>query len=121
MVFHSLEARPTRRNSAAGYVRHRPETTLLYQVVEEYWPEFQAELASQGKYLPTFICREFDEYLKCGRLRGHLESQDKPIGPNDMLIAAHALTLDCTVVTGNDREVSRVPGLKVENWLTSPE
>jgi ribosomal protein S27E len=41
---------------------------LLYQVIEEYWPEFQAELASQGKHLPTFICREFDEYLKCGRL-----------------------------------------------------
>jgi tRNA(fMet)-specific endonuclease VapC len=34
-----------------------------------------------------------------------------------MLIAAHALALDCTVVTANDREFSRVPGLKVENWL----
>jgi hypothetical protein len=41
---------------------------LLYQVIEEYWPEFQAELASQGKHLPNFICREFDEYLKCGWL-----------------------------------------------------
>jgi len=50
------------------YRRHRPEATLLYQVIEEYWPEFQAELASKSKYLPTFICREFDEYLKCGRL-----------------------------------------------------
>ena len=54
--------------SSARYVRHRPETTLLYQVVREYWPEFQAELASQGKHLPAFICCEFDEYLKCGRL-----------------------------------------------------
>ena len=54
--------------SSARYVRHRPETTLLYQVVREYWPEFQAKLASQGKHLPTFVCREFDEYLKCGRL-----------------------------------------------------
>jgi len=54
--------------STAGYVRHRPETTLLYQVIQEYWPEFQAELASQGKHLPAYITQEFDEFLKCGRL-----------------------------------------------------
>ena len=36
-------------NSVAGYVRHRPETTLLYQIIREYWPEFQAELARQEK------------------------------------------------------------------------
>ena len=64
----SQDTRQTRRNTSAAYVRHRPETTLLYQVIREYWPEFQAELASHGKYLPSFICREFAEYLKCGRL-----------------------------------------------------
>ena len=68
MALLSHEARQTRRNSAAGYVRHRPETTLLYQVVEEYWPEFQAELAHHGKKLPAYVIKEFDEYLKCGRL-----------------------------------------------------
>ena len=51
------------------------------------------------------------------RIRRHLESQGTPIGPNDLLIAAQALALDCCVVTANDREFSRVPGLKVENWL----
>jgi len=56
------------QNSAGVYVRHRPETTLLYQIVQEYWPEFQAELASHGKYLPAYVIKEFDEYLKCGRL-----------------------------------------------------
>ena len=60
-----LQARP---NSAAVYVRHRPETTLLYQIVNEYWPEFQAELASQDKYLPAYVTQEFEEFLKCGRL-----------------------------------------------------
>ena len=50
-------------------------------------------------------------------LRHHLTCQGTPIGPNDLLIAAHALALDLTVVTGNVREFSRVPGLKVENWL----
>ena len=50
------------------YARHRPETTILYQIVHEYWPEFQAELASQDKYLPAYVTQEFEEYLKCGRL-----------------------------------------------------
>jgi tRNA(fMet)-specific endonuclease VapC len=54
---------------------------------------------------------------KYSSLRNYLEKQGAPIGPNDMLIAAHALVLDCTVITANDREFSRVPGLKVENWL----
>jgi len=48
------KAHQERPNSCAVYVRHRPETTLLYQIVQEYWPEFQAELASYGKYLPTW-------------------------------------------------------------------
>ena len=52
-------------------------------------------------------------------LRDRLEKQGKAIGPNDMLIAAHALAVDCTVVTANDSEFSRVPGLKVENWLAA--
>lgn len=54
-----------------------------------------------------------------GELRTYLEQRDKAIGPNDMLIAAHALALDCVVITANIREFSRVPGLKVENWLES--
>jgi len=52
-----------------------------------------------------------------GKLRAHLEERGSRIGPNDMLIAAQALALECTVITANDREFSRVPGLKVENWL----
>jgi len=50
-------------------------------------------------------------------LRHHLTRQGTPIGPNDLLIAAHALANDLTVVTANVGEFSRVPGLKVENWL----
>lgn len=50
-------------------------------------------------------------------LRHHLARQGTPIGPNDLLIAAHALAMGLTVVTANVREFSRVPGLAVENWL----
>jgi tRNA(fMet)-specific endonuclease VapC len=52
-----------------------------------------------------------------GRLRLQLEQTGQPIGPNDLLIAAHALALGATVVTDNQREFQRVPGLPVENWL----
>lgn len=50
-------------------------------------------------------------------VRTHLERLGTPIGPNNLLIAAHALALDCTLVTGNEAEFRRVPGLRVENWL----
>lgn len=52
-----------------------------------------------------------------GELRARLESVGKPISANDMLIAAHALALNYTLVTDNVREFSRIKGLKVENWL----
>ena len=50
-------------------------------------------------------------------IRHHLTRQGTTIGPNELLIAAHALAKGLTVVTANVREFSRVPGLKVENWL----
>lgn len=52
----------------AQYKRHRPENTLLYQLVERYYPDFKEALSQQGKHLPTFVEREFDEFLRCGRL-----------------------------------------------------
>lgn len=50
------------------------------------------------------------------QLRAMLEQNGTPIGPNDTLIAAHALSLGATLVTA-DVEFARVPGLQVENWL----
>jgi tRNA(fMet)-specific endonuclease VapC len=50
-------------------------------------------------------------------LRSELERQGRPIGGNDLFIAAHAITLGCALVTGNEREFTRIDGLKCENWL----
>jgi tRNA(fMet)-specific endonuclease VapC len=50
-------------------------------------------------------------------LRAQLEAAGSPIGGNDMLIAAHAISLGCAVVTDNEREFAPVGGLTVENWL----
>ena len=52
-----------------------------------------------------------------GLLRAQLEQTGGPIGANDMLIAAQALSLGLTLVTANEREFVRVSGLKTENWL----
>lgn len=58
------------------------------------------------------LCRTYAE------LRATLETHGTPIGPYDMLIAAHALHVKCPLVTNNTREFSRIPKLKIENWTT---
>ena len=50
-------------------------------------------------------------------IRTQLEKSGAPMGPNDTFIAAHALALGATLVTDNETEFRRVPGLRVENWL----
>ncbi len=52
-----------------------------------------------------------------GAIRAQLELAGTPIGGNDLLIAAQAKALGCTVVTDNEREFGRVDGLACENWL----
>lgn len=52
-----------------------------------------------------------------GGIRTELEATGKPIGANDLLIAAHAQALGMTLVTNNTREFERIRGLAVENWL----
>ena len=64
---------PTGREASPGvgaffYARHRPEQTLLYQLVQEYYPAFVSHLAAQGTVLPDYVQREFAAYLNCGRL-----------------------------------------------------
>jgi hypothetical protein len=61
------------RDACAGsgaflYQRHRPEKTLLYQLVSTHYPAFRQQLAGEGRILPGYVQREFEDYLKCGRL-----------------------------------------------------
>jgi tRNA(fMet)-specific endonuclease VapC len=53
-----------------------------------------------------------------GNIRSELESAGQPIGANDLLIAAHAMAVNATIVTANIDEFRRVRGLKVENWMS---
>ena len=68
--------------------------------------------------LDEIECLDFDLRAAAayGRVRARLEEAGTPIGPNDMLIAAQALSRGLSVVTDNVGEFGRVKGLKVENW-----
>ena len=63
--------------------------------------------------------RPFDRQaaLFYGSVRSSLEKRGEVIGGNDLLIAAHALSLNWTLVTNNEKEFRRVEGLRVENWV----
>ena len=52
-----------------------------------------------------------------GKVRSTLEKRGTPIGALDTLIAAHALSRDCILVTNNTKEFKRVDGLTVEDWV----
>lgn len=78
--------------------------------------ENQVALAQFLVPLKTF---EFDEKagILFGEIKTALEKMGTPIGSYDMLIAAHAMALDATLITNNEGEFRRVTGLRVENWL----
>ena len=51
-----------------GYARHRPESTLLYQLVERRYPAFRELRCESGRPLQEYVEQELEAYLKCGRL-----------------------------------------------------
>jgi tRNA(fMet)-specific endonuclease VapC len=52
-----------------------------------------------------------------GDIRVQLEKRGEPIGPLDLLIAAHALSRNLVIISNNEKEFKRVKNLKVENWV----
>jgi tRNA(fMet)-specific endonuclease VapC len=70
------------------------------------------------EFLAPFDILTFDDKaaLEYGKICWSLEQRGQPIGGMDLLIAAHALSAQCVLVTNNEREFKRIPGLSVENW-----
>lgn len=89
---------------------------LMLGVRKSSRPE-QNEVALRQFTSPLQILPYTEEAaLVYGEIRAQLERKGTPIGPLDTLIAAHANSLDLTLVTNNVKEFSRVPGLRVQNW-----
>ena len=84
------EANAERDGCATPYQRHRPERTLLYQIVEQHYPAFVTHMAQQERPLPDYVQQEFEEYLRCGRLEhGFLRVRC------DTCHAEHLVALSC--------------------------
>ncbi len=89
---------------------------LLYGVEKSrYIAKNQAALE---QFLLPLMIEPFDFQAAhlYGKVRNSLEKKGQPIGPLDTLIAAHALRLDTTLITNNEKEFQRVDGLRLENW-----
>jgi tRNA(fMet)-specific endonuclease VapC len=89
---------------------------LEYGVAKSNYVE-QNNIVLKNFLLPLKIL-PFDEQAAAtyGKIRQYLEAKGTPIGPLDLMIAAHAKANKLTLVTNNVKEFSRVPGLLVENW-----
>ena len=102
-----------------------PEDLLLSSVVVaelRYGADHSARRRANHARIDAFIEEievlsfDLEAASVYGRVRARLEEGGTPIGPNDMLIAAHALSRRLTVVTDNTAEFRRVKGLRVVNW-----
>ncbi|WP_095204520.1 PIN domain-containing protein [Mesorhizobium carmichaelinearum] len=81
-----------------------------------YGDRNRVRLAALAQRLPL-VGVEHDTTRHYAKIRAFLELQGTPIGANDTWIAAQALAIGATLVTDNEREFCRVPGLAFENWL----
>lgn len=92
---------------------------LQYGVSTSQRPD-QNRAALSAFLLPLEVAElSIDAASVYGNIRAALEREGRPIGPFDLLIAAHALSRDVVLVTNTTREFARVEGLRVEDW-TSP-
>jgi tRNA(fMet)-specific endonuclease VapC len=90
---------------------------FLYGVSKSSKPE-QNQMALAQFIAPLEILAYGDEAAQYyGSIRVFLEQQGIPVGSLDLLIAAHALSLDCILVTNNEKEFIRIPNLKIDNWV----
>ena len=100
---------------------------LLISAVTVYELEYGAEKSDWGEktrqqlamFLAPFNIVPFtsDDAVAAGKIRAYLERNGTPIGPYDIQIAAQALSRGIPVVTHNTGEFSRVPNLRVEDWI----
>lgn len=89
---------------------------LQYEIMKSANPPKNQD--ALDKFLTPLEILDFDylSTLEYGVIRAGLEREGTPIDPLDTLIAAHAKSADVILVTNNEREFERVPGLKIENW-----
>ncbi len=95
------------------------QAELEYGIARSKYPE--RNRVALLEFLFPFALLDFDQMAAAqyGQIRALLEARGRPIGPMDMLIAAQARSRELVLVTNNEKEFSRVEGLKIENWISS--
>ena len=90
---------------------------LEYGAAKSQWPEKNRK--NVRLFLAPFTILPFDgnDAIAAGEIRQLLEKAGTPIGPYDIQIAAQGLARDCVVVTHNTGEFSRVPNLRITDWI----
>lgn len=125
-------------NTCIHLIKHRPasiqrklfpipvgEVAISSMVSAELW---YGVVYSQKRKENEAALKDFLQYvdildwpkeaaLLYGEIRAELRSKGTPIGAMDLLIAVHVLFLNTILVTDNQKEFERVPGLKIENWV----
>ena len=91
---------------------------LEYGVRKSTQPQKNQEALNEFLSALTIVDFNSQAAVEYGAIRTQLEAKGTPIGSLDMLIAAHAKAVNLTLVTNNEREFSRIEGLKIENWLS---
>ena len=91
---------------------------LLYGVLESN--KKKANRAGVDAFVRHVTVKDWsrDAAEHYAEIRSDLKKKGQMVGANDLMIAAHAKSLDATVVTNNVKDFGRVKGLKVENWMT---
>jgi tRNA(fMet)-specific endonuclease VapC len=87
--------------------------SALREDFEQFWSKISEEILSRVNILPLNL----DEVLVAGDILAFLQRTGQPIGIEDVLIAATALSHQCTLVTANTRLFTKIGQLAVENWL----
>lgn len=109
---------------AATLKTRRTEDVAVSSILlhELYYGAFKSQRLERNVALVDGLLFEilnFDpaDAREAGQIRATLALAGTPIGPYDVLLAGQARCRDLTLVTDNEREFSRVPNLKLENWL----
>jgi tRNA(fMet)-specific endonuclease VapC len=122
IVIYTMKNRPQRVRR--HFKRHEGQMCIsvvtLGELVfgAEHSQQVERNLADIGSFAARLEVLSYDAKAAYhfGQIRASLYSAGKPLGPYDMMIAGHARSLGLILVTNNEKEFKRVPGLLLENW-----
>ena len=124
ICIYTIKNRPSQVRDA--FIRHQEQLCVSTVTAMEllFGAEKSGAPEKNLRVLDSFLARlavlDYDLHAAAhtAQLRAELKKQGKPIGPYDQMIAGHARSIGLTIVTNNESEFERVPGLRKEKWVS---